>query len=250
MKIHIVASLAEPVGTLWRNLQTQSREDLFYVAAPLSSTPLPIYDWIVNQADQFGDWSKAKFVLMDEQVEGQTPPFTYVSRDDPASYEGFAYKHFIHPLAAKTGVNLDVLKPNLQDTSSFNPPIDLLVLALGVKGNYANVMPNTTEATGWHIAHLIPEFRQAHTQTGSQSYEYARFREFGMSLGPQQVIAAKNVVVIISGEKKRQLAEQLLAFKEFDPTFPLSIIYHPKVAERVQLFIQKDVGIKTELLHT
>jgi 6-phosphogluconolactonase/glucosamine-6-phosphate isomerase/deaminase len=117
-------------------------------------------------------------------------------------------------------------------------------LALGVKGNFANIMPGTSETTGWHVAHLIEELRQIHTQAGSKSYEYAHFREYSMSLEPQQVLSAKNVVVIISGEKKRQLTEQLLAYKEFDPEFPLSIIYHPGISGRVQIFIQEDVGIK------
>lgn len=243
MKIHIVPSLAEPVGKLWQTLQAEHTKDVFYVAAPLSSTPLPIYEWVVDGADQFGDWSKATFVLMDEQVEGQKPPFAYISRNDPASYEGFAYKHFLEPLRAKTGIRLTLLKPDLPEINSFSPPIDLLILALGVKGNYANVMPGTAEATGWHVAHLIPEFRQAHTQVGSHSYENAHFREFGMSLGPQQVLSAKNIVVIVSGKKKQQLTEQLLGLEEFDPAFPLSIIYHPKIIERTQVFIQEDVGI-------
>jgi len=135
-----------------------------------------------------------------------------------------------------------ILKPEIEKLEQFNAPIDLLVLALGLKGNYANVMPGTPIETGWHIAHLIPEFRQAHTQKGSQSYEGAKFREYGMSLGPQQVLQAKKIVVIISGEKKKELARQLLAYDAFDPEFPLSIIHHPEVAVKTQVFVTPDVG--------
>ncbi len=243
MIIHAVESLGEPVGRLWQKLQADHIAGPFYVASALSSTPLPIYDWVIDHARSFPNWPQVKFVLMDDQTEGAKAPYQYIATDDPASYEGFAHKHLFNPLNARTGTILPVLKPKLSDMNSFNPRIDLLILALGVKGNYANVMPGTAETVGWHIAHLLPEFSQSHTQPGSQSYENARFREFGMSLGPQQILAAKNIVVIISGAKKRNLTEQLLSNQEFDPEFPLSIIHHKKVTDRVQIFIQTDVGI-------
>jgi 6-phosphogluconolactonase/glucosamine-6-phosphate isomerase/deaminase len=72
-----------------------------------------------------------------------------------------------------------------------------------------------------------------------------RHREFGRSLAPQLVLVAKNVVVKIRGEKKRQLTEQLLSYREFDPEFPLSIVLHETVTERVKIFIQNDVGVAT-----
>lgn len=174
MKKSIVPSLAEPIGKIWKDLQAKYTKDgLFFISSPLSSTPLPVYEWIIEQ---------------------------------------------------------------------FDTRINLLMLAIGAKGNYANVMPGTSEETGWHIAHLITEFRQAHTQAGSQSYEGAHFREYGMSLSPQQVINAEKVAVIISGEKKRELTKELLSYSAFNPQFPLSIIYHPSVRDRVEMYITEDVG--------
>ncbi len=243
MKEKIVPSLAEPVGTIWKDLQAKFTKDRnFFVASPLSSTPLPIYQWIINHAEEFENWDKVRFVLMDEMLEGEKPPFSYVPITDPASYEGFAKKHLLEPLSKKVPIFTEVIKPEMSDIKSFNTKIDLLILAIGVKGNYANVMPGTNENVGWHIAHLIPEFRQAHTQQGSQSFEGANFREYGMSLGPQQVLSAKNVVVIISGDKKRDLAKELLSYDSFDPEFPLSIIYHPKVRDRVEVYLTEDAA--------
>jgi 6-phosphogluconolactonase/glucosamine-6-phosphate isomerase/deaminase len=178
------------------------------------------------------------------QVEGERGSLRYVSVQDPASYEAFAYAHLLDPLRKKTGASIPVLKPDLDALDSFKPRIDLLILALGVGGNYANVMPGTKRPVGWHVAGLLPEFRQAHTQAGSESYAGAQFREFGMSLGPQQVLAAGRVVVIVRGEKKHQLTEELLTYDKFDPEFPLSIIYDADVTERVDVFIQDDVGVQ------
>ncbi len=242
MREYIVSSLAEPVGTLWKNLQAKfTQEGLFRVASPLSSTPLPIYDWLVTHAVELPHWEKVHFVLMDEMLDEDKQPVRYVSVDDPASYEGFARKHLLEPLSKRVPLSPLVIKPNPTQIDEFSTEIDLLILALGVKGNYANVMPNTPVKTGWHIARLTPEFRESHTQQGSNSYVNANFREYGMSLGPQQVLDAKNVVVIISGEKKRELTKQLKSYNNFDPEFPLSIIYHPQVKDKLEIFLTPDV---------
>ncbi|MGH3545380.1 MAG: 6-phosphogluconolactonase [Mycobacteriales bacterium] len=241
MNIETVPSLAEPVGRHWLELQREQGDNPFFLAAPLSGTPLPVYQWVIRHAKDFASWHNARFVLMDEQVEGSAPPLSYVCAQDPASYEGFARRHFLGPLAAASGQNIEVVKPSLAALDEFDVTIDLLILALGVAGNYANVMPNTPLDAGWHIAQLAPEFRHAHTQQG-RAYEGATFREYGMSLGHQQVLAAKNILVITSGAHKQALTKQLLSFDAFDPSFPLSIIHHADAQDRVTVYISEDAG--------
>ncbi len=82
------------------------------------------------------------------------------------------------------------------------------------------------------------EFKQYHE---TKAYKDSHFRDYGMSLGPQQVLNTKHVVVIISGEKKKDLAQELLSRDSFDPEFPLSIIHHPKVWDRVEVYLTEDV---------
>ncbi|WP_329239031.1 hypothetical protein OG417_36900 [Actinoallomurus sp. NBC_01490] len=65
-----------------------------------------------------------------------------------------------------------------------------------------------------------------------------------MSLGPQQVLEADNVVVIVSGSRKRALADELLSYKAVTPEFPLSIIHEPSVRQRVRIFATPDTGIR------
>ncbi len=243
MKEVIVSSLAEPVGILWKELQEKyTQTKTFTVASPLSGTSIPIYQWIIEHASGFPHWKKTQFLLMDEMVEKNNALWSYIPLTDPASYEGFARNHLIYPLKEKIGIDIPVIKPYLTKLEEFSIEIDLLILALGVKGNYANVMPGTTVETGWHIARLSSEFRQAHTKQGSSSYEGATFREYGMSLGPQQVLKAKHVVVIISGEKKRDLTRELKDYDACNPAFPLSIIYHPEIEERVTIYITQDAA--------
>lgn len=242
MKIHTVPSLAEPVGSKWKSLQDQYNKDTaFHIASPLSSTPLPIYQWVVTNAQTFTNWGNVRFILMDEMLSDNHPPFSYTSLEDSASYESFANRNFLTPLQQKIGISVPVMKPNLQKIHEFVPTIDLLILAMGIGGNYANVMSGTPLDTGWHIADLTPEYRESHTKSTSMSYADASFGRYGMSLGHQQVLAAKNICIIISGTHKRQLTEQLLSYSDFNAEFPLSIIFHPRARERVEIFITEDV---------
>lgn len=241
MKEHYVASLAEPIGKIWQEEQAKNtaEKESFFVATPLSSTPLPIYEWIIGHSEEFPSWDEVQLVLMDEMMQGNIP--VYVSVKDAASYEGFANKHLLDPLRKKTHALIPVVKPDPEHIEEFDIEIDLLILAIGVKGNYANVMPGTPENTGWHIAQLTDEFRQSHTQQDSQSYAGADFGKYGMSLGPEQVKKAKKVVIIISGEKKKELKEELLSYDNFDPQFPLSIIHHPEVKDKVEVYMTEDL---------
>ncbi len=209
--VHIVDSLGQPVGELWQRLQGQylAEAGTFNVASPLSSTPLPVYGWLAEHREEL-DWDGVNFLLMDEQVEGAEPPFRYIDMKDPASYERFAHAHLLDALQR----DIPVLKPDLDNLETFKPQIHLLVLAVGVRGNYANVMPETPLNTSWHVTELIDEFRQVHTQRGA--YAGATFRTHGMSLGPQQVLAAEHVVVIASGTAKRELVRQLFSYDDFD----------------------------------
>ncbi|MEU0092624.1 hypothetical protein [Kribbella sp. NPDC006257] len=243
MEINTVPSLGEPVGSVWRDLQARhiASSGTFNYALPLSSTPRPIYSWAIKNHARFAGWDSSRFVLMDEQVDGTPPAVDYIPAVDSASYESFARTHLLSPLDAATGAETLVLKPDLQKFSSFDAPINMLVLALGVQGNYANVMPGTPLDVGWHLARLIEEFRQVHTESSSESYAGARFREYGMSLGPWQVRTADQVIVIVSGARKRDLYAELMSHKSPDPDFPLSIIFHPEVRDRVSVFVTEDV---------
>jgi len=246
MDVKVVSSFAEPIGRTWIEAQKDSvaHHGNFLVAAPLSSTPLPIYQWIIKNSESFPNWEQVRFVLMDEQVEGTKPPFHYIAADDPASYENFARQHFLTPLSQKTSHAIPVIKPDLNSIDAFelSQPIDLLLLALGPQGNYANVMPMTPRHAGWHVAKLLPEFQEFHTHTESASYAGARFREFGMSLGHQQALNARKIVVIASGEKKRALVSSLGSFDHFNPVFPLSIIHDPYISSRVTVYLTEDIG--------
>src|SRR5437868_12797489 len=114
MRKIVVKDLGEAVGPVWRELQRKyTRIGIFNIASPLSWTSLPIYKWVAEHSGEFEKWDKVRFVLMDELVEGEKAPFRYVFFDDPASYEGFARKHFLDPLGKKVSISKEVVKPDV-----------------------------------------------------------------------------------------------------------------------------------------
>ncbi|GEM_PF-5395807 len=64
-----------------------------------------------------------------------------------------------------------------------------------------------------------------------------------MSLGHKQVLEAKNIVVMVTGESKKELAKELLSYDSFNPNFPLSIIHHPIMKAKTQLLLSQEVSI-------
>ncbi|HSW87976.1 MAG TPA: 6-phosphogluconolactonase [Candidatus Saccharimonadales bacterium] len=249
IKPHIVESLGEPVGKIWKQLQTHHTSDgEFLVASPLSRTPLPIYAWLLENAQTIPHWDKVKFVFMDEQVGEANGKQQYLSVDNPASFEGFARKHFLHPLSEKVSIPEGemILKPDLEDFPAFDEKLekhgglDLLILAIGEEGHYALVMPGTPFEEGYHATHISPKVVTQHVGK-SGPYQGSSFGNQGISLGPKQVVGAKNIVVIISGENKRELTKQLFSYHSFDPKFPMSIIFHPDLKTKVQIFLTQDV---------
>jgi 6-phosphogluconolactonase/glucosamine-6-phosphate isomerase/deaminase len=247
-RICVVEDLAGSVGQLWRDLQNKNKQKTFFVAAPISNTPYPLYQWVIKNANDFYHWENFQFLLMDDQViEAKNGHFSYIPLSNAANFENKIKEMFLGPLEEKIAfpVSKSVLKPDLQDLSSFDTEltqhqgIDLLILAIGEGGHYAQVMPSTKETVGFHISELMESYKKRHETSGS--FKDSQFQKSGMSLGPRQVLEAKNVIVIVNGERKREVTKELLSSDSFHPEFPLSIIYHPVVYKKVKIFLTPEV---------
>lgn len=101
------AAVAEAVGKEWKQLQNKTtKKGDFFISAPLSSTPLLLYRWILDHTGSFNHWNKVRFILMDEQVEKDASKLKYIQRSDKASYERFARINLINELCRKTNTHL------------------------------------------------------------------------------------------------------------------------------------------------
>jgi 6-phosphogluconolactonase/glucosamine-6-phosphate isomerase/deaminase len=240
--------LAEFVGTQWRDYQNNTSPNApFIVSSPLSSTPKPLYRWVIENSARFSNWSQFRFLIMDEQFAVGIE-HTYVESSAPTSFVRFARTELIDPLSSRASVEHEhsIILPNLDQLSqvdvslSDHGGIDLLILAVGLDGHYAQVMPGTPLTTGYHVAKLSKELSAGHTYEPSSPFFGHAMSEYGMSLGPMQVLQAKAVYVLITGEQKRAVTKRLMTASEFDPNFPISVVKHPRVRERVTICLTKD----------
>ena len=240
--------VAEKVFSLWKEL-ANSTEGEFYVAAPLSSTPLLLYQMIINRSDEINHWENFRFLFMDEMLEENGEG--YVSREDDASYVSFAIEYLLGPLAKKYNLDLSqiMMLPELETFDDFerrlneHGGLDLLVLATGAGGHFAQVVPGTPLDTGFHIADLnkIPGYAEKHE---NGAYKGATFRDKGMSLGYRQVRGSQKTILMLTGNGADKIEASTELFSpqrsRFTGEFPISILYHPEVAKKTKVFVSKE----------
>jgi 6-phosphogluconolactonase/glucosamine-6-phosphate isomerase/deaminase len=204
---------------------------------------------INDRSGEINHWENLRFVFMDEMLEESGD--SYVSRDDEASYVSFAIKNLLGPLAEKHRLDLSqiIRLPELDAFSDFEMELDkhggldLLILATGAGGHFAQVVPGTPLEIGFHIADLnkIPGYAAKHEQG---AYKGATFRDKGMSLGHRQVIGSKNIVLMLTGNGADKIEASTELFKPerstFTEDFPISILYHPEVAGKTKVFVSKE----------
>ena len=112
----------------------------------------------------------------------------------------------------------------VQQALTSQGPIDLMILGLGVNGHVAFNEPGAILSPNAHLAELTEFTRRAHlppSQDGDQP-------EDGMTLGFADIMAARRVVLLVSGRHK---ADQMARLNRQDVTteFPASMLWmHPQ----------------------
>jgi 6-phosphogluconolactonase len=160
------------------------------------STPGPAYTLLAKQSL---DWSKVTFALVDERA---APP------DDPASNEGLlrrtlapalAHGATLAPLYAATPA-----APQIADTLYAPLTVDIALMGMGEDGHTASWFPNglgLTEA-------LDPDSRRIVIQTFAKNAPGSAVR---FTLTRAAIMRARSVVLLITGENKRDVLERALS---------------------------------------
>src|SRR6185369_4227754 len=141
-----IEQVVKNIAEKWKQAQAKSHGQ-FLMASPLSSTPLPLYDYVAANAKSFTNWENFCFVMMDEMCDGELNALSYIAENDLANYTSFAWKNLIEPLEAQVRVNLKTYLPpinHLEEGDEFLSHyhgLDLLILAIGENGHFAQVTP-------------------------------------------------------------------------------------------------------------
>ena len=112
----------------------------------------------------------------------------------------------------------------VQQALTSHGPIDLMILGLGVNGHVAFNEPGGMLSPNAHLAELTAATRDAHRSPAREGEQ----PEDGMTLGFADIMAARRVMILVSGKHK---AAQMARLQKQDVTteFPASMLWmHPQ----------------------
>lgn len=116
-------------------------------------------------------------------------------------------------------------------------PIDLCVLGIGVNGHVGFNEPGPSLRADCHVAQLSETTRQ-HAMVRSMG----RVPDVGFTLGMREILAARRIVLLVSGKGKREVAARLLA-GDVSTALPASFLWlHGNAECLVDRHVLEDLG--------
>lgn len=197
--------------------------DHFYVALSGGSTPKTIFEQLSKPPySEMLDWNKVSLFWSDER---SVPPADKDSNYHMAMEAGLKNLPIpsaqIHRMVAETNIEEnaanyeDLIKNTLKDN-----PFDLIMLGMGPDGHTASLFPNTEalkETEKWIVANEVP---QKNTTRMTMTYPC--------------INSAKNIVIYVLGDSKKEMAASLLLYQEHAKSLP---IYKVGVREHKALWV-------------
>jgi len=150
---------------------------------------------------------------------------------DAGSCEGQLRKHLLEPLGLSNpryfGFTSNPADPKaecerVRSRLMAEGPIDLCVLGLGMNGHIAMNEPAVSLQPFSHVAELT-ESSLRHPMLAESSHGPS----YGLTLGMAEILASREILLLVSGAAKRERLRQLLK-REITTQFPASFLWlHP-----------------------
>lgn len=206
----------------------QKKPDLLLCAAT-GNTPTSTYQALVAQKSIFAA-DQLRIFKLDE--------WGGVPIDHPGTCESYLQEHLIRPLNIPADryfsfqsnpANPQEECARVQQLLQQEGPIDLCVLGLGVNGHLAFNEPGDFLQPHCHLAQLTQD-----SLGHSMAKEMQDVKLYGLTLGMSDILAARAIVLLISGTAKVEVTKRLLEGK-ISTQLPASFLWlHPNV----KVFIQ------------
>ena len=201
-------------------------------------TPLGVFAALVEAQKQGRvDFSQTQFLGLDEWLG--------LGKADKGSCREMVWHHFFDKLTLRDeqicffdGLTKDP-QAECQRVDGYiaqHGPIDCIVLGIGMNGHIGFNEPGAALDNTCHVIDLDPI-----TQTVSVKYfGTARDVKQGISLGLKTILAAENIVLMASGEKKAEIVAQTVNGQASN-TVPSTLV---KTAKRAALYVDKAAASK------
>ncbi|MGB5497742.1 MAG: 6-phosphogluconolactonase [Maribacter sp.] len=188
---------------------TISREKVF-IALSGGSTPLPILEELSKRAIA---WDQLFFFMVDERI---------VPLDDSSSNFGAISKVFFNRITSNsfsmvqkgmsTHEAIKAYESTMRDLMELNaegfPVFDLILLGMGDDGHTASLFPGTSalkENSKWVVENKVPQLNTSR-----------------ITLTYPTIISAKEIMVLVKGQTKKQIYRQLIS--DTDTDYPMQRI--------------------------
>jgi galactosamine-6-phosphate isomerase len=200
--------------------ELRRKPDLLLCAAA-GSTPTRCYAWLAEARRRDAQaFSRLRVLKLDE--------WSGLPVDDPATCETYLRRHLIEPLGISEDryVTFDSNAPDPQQECervrarlAEQGPIDLCLLGLGVNGHLGLNEPAEALQPFMHVTALADSSRQH-----AMLKVAARRPEYGMTLGLAEILAARKVMLLVSGASKREPLARL-RIRQISTVFPASLLW-------------------------
>jgi glucosamine-6-phosphate deaminase len=209
----------------------------FLLGCPGGRTVAPTYRALARRADEGADLSRLVVVMMDEYVvhDDAGIPRTV---DPGLSYScrGFARREILQPIAdacgrAGTRAPTEVWVPDPSAPERYDAAIaaaggiDLFLLASGDSdGHIAFNQPGTPRESRSHVTELGEATRRDNMSTFPELTRLEMVPTHGVTVGIDTIAASsREVVMILSGEHKREAFRRITAAQAYEPDWPATI---------------------------
>ncbi len=229
-------------------MAAQAKGKPFLLGCPGGRSPFATYAHLGKLiAQEQADISHLVIVMMDDYVLKEGDILRQCDVDAHYSCRRFAKEHiqncFNAGIPAEKHVH-EVWFPPLDDPEAYDARltaaggIDHFILASGTTdGHVAFNPPHTPKDRLSHIATLSLETRTDNLGTFPEYKNIDEVPLYGLTVGLGTIKQqSKQISLIINGHHKKPAVKRLLSLKEFDSTWPVSIIYE---CENVSIYLDQ-----------
>jgi len=197
-----------------------AKPDLLLCAAS-GSTPTRTYELLAEKYRDEAQSFRALRVLKLDEWGG-------IAMDDPGSCESYLQQYLVGPLEI-TKERYFAFAPNTKEPNEECEriaacletigPIDICLLGLGMNGHIALNEPASFLRPAVHVAQLTPASLQ-HPMLASAR----KAPQYGLTLGMAEILASRQILLLVSGAAKREPLKRLLT-RKISTDFPASFLW-------------------------
>ena len=242
-KLHLFET-AEEIGLhladrLLREIQ-RARESgrRFVLGCPTGRTPRPTYAALVRRlSTEPQDLSHVVLVMMDEYLVEQSGELEYASDQMPWSCHYIARDEIFDQLNKSVPREFGLPQGSIWFPDASHPEaydariasvggIDLFILASGASdGHVAFNPPGSPRDSRTRIIALSEQTRRDNLQTFPAFGALESVPRHGVSVGITTITAARNAVMVLTGESKRDSLSRILKADRYDPQWPATVVH-------------------------